>query len=469
MPQPESTAIPSPLTAEPADAPPHTWDARHALDRLRAGALGVGEYAQALLARVARSEPTVQAWQTLDADHVRAQAAALDAQGEAARGAPLFGLPVGLKDVIDTADLPTELGCVLHAGRQPQRDAVLVRRLRAAGAVVFGKTVTTELATYAPGRTRNPHDPGHTPGGSSSGSAAAVAAGHVPLAVGTQTNGSVIRPAAFCGVVGYKPSFGWIARTGVLEQSPSFDQIGVFARSVADAALLAQVLCGADPGDPASRPRATPALLAECLQPPPAPPRLAWVEPPYADRLSTDARAAYAALRERLATQGASCLPLALPAGAEAVIDAHRLVMEAEIAGSYDADYRRGRERLSDSLRGQIERGRQIPALAHRHALRDIAAWAAALDAALVGVDAVLTPAAPGSAPAGLGSTGDPVYCTLWTAAGVPAVALPLLHGGGGLPIGVQLLSRRDDDARLLRCARWLMDLLHPQGLGPVA
>jgi Asp-tRNA(Asn)/Glu-tRNA(Gln) amidotransferase A subunit family amidase len=452
----------------PPDPPLHTLTALQARERLRAGTLGPTDYAQALLARVAATEPVVQAWQAIDADHVRAQAVALAAQGEAARGAPLYGLAVGLKDVIDTADLPTEHGCVLHAGRQPQRDAVLVQRLRAAGAVVFGKTVTTELATYAPGRTRNPHDPGHTPGGSSSGSAAAVAAGQVPLAVGTQTNGSVIRPAAFCGVVGYKPSFGWIARSGVLEQSPSFDQIGVFARSVPDAALLAQALCGADPGDPASRPRATPALLDACVQPPPAPPRLAWVEPPHAERLAADARAALAALRERLAAQGLPAVPLALPAGAEAVIDAHRLVMEAEIAGSYDAEYRRGADRLSASLRGQIERGRQTTAVAHRHALRRIADWAEALDTALAGVDAVLTPAAPGSAPAGLGSTGDPVYCTLWTASGVPALALPLAHDARGLPVGVQLVGRRDDDARLLRIAQALMTLLRPQGVAPV-
>lgn len=451
------------------DPPLHHLGALEALARLRAGTLTVADYAQALLARVAATEPAVQAWQALDAGHVLAQAAALAAQGEAARGAPLYGLAVGLKDVIDTADLPTEHGCVLHAGRQPRRDAVLVQRLRAAGALVLGKTVTTELATYAPGRTRNPHDPGHTPGGSSSGSAAAVAAGQVPLAVGTQTNGSVIRPAAFCGVVGYKPSFGWIARTGVLEQSPSFDQIGVFARSVADAALLAQVLCGADPGDPASRPRATPALLATCLQPPPLPPRLGWVEPPPAGRLTADARAALAALRERLAAQGVGLAPLALPAGAEAVIDAHRLVMEAEIAGSYGELHDRGGERLSASLRGQIERGRQTSAHAHRDALRRIAAWADALDAALAGFDAVLAPAAPGSAPAGLDSTGDPVYCTLWTASGVPALALPLLHDARGLPIGVQLVGRRDDDARLLRTAHWLLARLRPQGVAALA
>jgi len=439
--------------------------AREALQRLCAGTLTACAYADALLARVAATEPAVQAWAALVPAHVRAQAAALDARQPDACGAPLFGLPVGLKDIVDTADLPTENGTVLHAGRQPRRDAVLVQRLRAAGAVVMGKTVTTELATYAPGRTRNPHDVGHTPGGSSSGSAAAVAAGHVPLAVGTQTNGSVIRPASFCGVVGYKPTFGWIARTGVLVQSPSFDHVGVFARSVPDAALLARVLAGADAGDPATRPRATPPLLDACLQPPPAPPRLGWFPGPFRERLAPDARAAFERLRERLAQH---LVGFELPADAHAVVADHRLLMEAEIAGSFDAEYARSREQLSASLRGQIERGRTTSAVAHRHALSRLAAYADALDAALARVDAVLTPAALGTAPAGLESTGDPLMCTLWTAAGVPAVSLPLLAGSGGLPIGVQLVAARDDDARLLRTARWLMEVLRPAGISPV-
>jgi Asp-tRNA(Asn)/Glu-tRNA(Gln) amidotransferase A subunit family amidase len=442
----------------------HALSAGEAHARLAAGALTARVYADALLARVAATEPAVQAWQALARDHVRTQAAALDALPAEARAAPLFGLPVGLKDIVDTADLPTENGTVLHAGRQPRRDAALVQRLRAAGAVVMGKTVTTELATYAPGKTRNPHGPSHTPGGSSSGSAAAVAAGQVPLAVGTQTNGSVIRPASFCGVVGYKPTFGWIPRTGVLVQSPSFDQIGVFARSVPDAARLAQVLAGADAGDAATRPRAVAPLLDACLQPVPVPPRLGWFATPFWDRLAPDARDAFDTLRDRLA---AHLVAFDLPAEVDAVVADHRLVMEAEIAGSFDAEYERGREHLSASLRGQIERGRQTSAVAHRHALARLSSYADALDAALARVDAVLTPAALGTAPAGLASTGDPLLCTLWTAAGAPAITLPLLHGANGLPIGVQLVAARDDDARLLRTARWLMDTLRPGGIGP--
>lgn len=425
-----------------------------AAGRLAQGSLSALDYAEALLARIAATEPRLHAWQHLDAAQVRAQARALDALRAAGNACgPAFGLPVGLKDIVDTRDLPTENGTALHAGRQPTHDAALVRRLRAAGALVMGKTVTTELATYTPGPTRNPHDPAHTPGGSSSGSAAAVAAGHVPLAVGTQTNGSVIRPASFCGVVGYKPTFGWIGRSGVLTQSPSFDQIGVFARCVADAALLAEVLVGDDPADAATQPRATPPLRAAALQPSPTPPRLGWVPTPFWDRVAPDAASAFDALRRALDGHVADS---PLPAQAAQVVDWHRDVMEAEIAGSYHELYERGRDRLSASLRGQIERGRRVSAVGHRFALAGIARFADDLAPAFERFDALLTPAALGEAPAGLSSTGDPIMCTLWTAAGLPAITLPLLRGAAGLPIGVQLVARRGDDARLLRTAQWL-------------
>lgn len=421
---------------------------------LAQGSLGVADYADALLARIDATEAQLHAWQHVDPAHVRAQARTLDARraaGEACGGA--FGLPVGLKDIVDTRDLPTENGTVLHAGRQPVHDAALVRRLRAAGALVMGKTVTTELATYAPGPTRNPHDPAHTPGGSSSGSAAAVAAGQVPVAVGTQTNGSVIRPASFCGVIGYKPTFGWIGRSGVLTQSPSFDQIGVFARSVADAALLAEVLVGDDPDDAATLPRAAPPLRAAALQPPTTPPRLGWVPTPFWDRVAPDAARAFDALLREL---GGHVADGPLPAQAAQVVDWHRDVMEAEIAGSYHDLYERGRDRLSASLRAQIERGRQVTAVRHRFALAGIARFADDLLPAFERFDALLTPGALDEAPAGLASTGDPIMCTLWTATGLPAITLPLLRGAAGLPIGVQLVGRRGDDARLLRTAQWL-------------
>ncbi len=389
--------------------------------------MSVVERVRALLAHIDAVEPQVQAWVVLDR-------AAVLRQAEAADAAPptglLHGMPVGLKDIIDTADLPTQNGTVLHAGRRPAVDALLVQRLKRAGALVMGKTVTTELATYAPGPTRNPHHTAHTPGGSSSGSAAAVAAGMVPLAVGTQTNGSVLRPASFCGVVGFKPSAGRIPRDGVLEQSPSFDCVGVFARSVAEVALLAAVL--ADDAAPDLTPLA---------------PALAWHAGLAWDRVAPDAQAAYRAWQ-----QGQGLRAVALPAGSDAVLEQHRLVMEAEIATAFQAlDH----TRLSASLQGQIERGlRTAPAQLEQG--RDAAlalrtAFTAWFDTH--GLDALAMPAALGTAPAGLASTGDPVMCTLASFAGMPAISLPLLQGANGLPLGVQLVGRFGDDARLLRAA----------------
>ena len=431
-----------------------SWPDRPATEVLHAlarGELSVKRYAAALLERVDEVEPRVQAWAWLDRAAVLEQAREADRlRGRAGVAGPLAGLPVGVKDIIDVRGMPTEDGTVLHAGRVAVRDAALVRRLRDAGAWPMGKTVTTELATYAPGKTRNPHDPAHTPGGSSSGSAAAVAAGMVPLAVGTQTNGSVIRPASFCGVVGFKPTFGLLARRGALQQSAPLDHIGVFARSVGDAALLAQALAGADPDDPAGP---TPLPAAHWIGGGPgAPPTLAIVRTPFWDRVDAGAREAFDAL---VAMLGERARPLDLPRSSVDAVTWHRTIMEADIAASFEAEYEQGRDRLSASLRGQIERGRAVTLVDYRRALARRATLADRIDALFDDIDAIVTPATLGAAPAGLESTGDPLMCTLWTLTGAPALSLPLLRVGG-LPLGVQLVGRRHDEARLLRAARWL-------------
>ena len=292
--------------------------------RLRTGKLSARQYAQALLERVHQREPEVQAWTYLDEQQLLAQADAADKALAAGAGpGALHGIPVGVKDIIDTSDMPTEDGTVLHQGRRPNEDALVVSRVRSAGGLIMGKTVTTELATYAPGKTRNPHDPLHTPGGSSSGSAAAVAAGMVPLAIGTQTNGSVIRPASFCGVVGFNPTSTWIPRTGVLQQSPAFDQIGVFARSVDDAALLVQCIAGRE-------------LTHSSEQSAAASPRFGFVRTPMWERMEPDAQAVFTNF---VTTLGQAIADAQLPADAAAVYDLHRTLMEADIAQSIDAEY----------------------------------------------------------------------------------------------------------------------------------
>jgi Asp-tRNA(Asn)/Glu-tRNA(Gln) amidotransferase A subunit family amidase len=421
---------------------------------LREGAFSSEQLAEACLARVREVDADVQAWTFLDPEHVLRQARACDAEHRAGRPAgPLHGVPVGIKDIIDTGDMPTEDGTVLHAGRTPTRDATLVAMLRAAGAVIMGKTVTTELATYAPGKTRNPHNPAHTPGGSSSGSAAAVAAGMVPLAVGTQTNGSTIRPAAFCGVYGFKPTFGLIPRGGVLKQSRTLDQIGVFGRTLDDVALAAEQLVGDDGIDPDARPRARLPFVATAAEEPPLPPTLAYVKGPVWDRASEETKEAFA---ELVATLGERVVEIALPESARQALDWHRTIMEAEMAANFDLEWERGRERLSPSLREQLGRGREAKTLDYLRACARIPLLNDGFTEIFENCDAIVTPSAPGTAPGGLEATGDPAFCTLWTLCGMPALNLPLMHGENGLPIGVQLVGRRGDDARLLRTARWL-------------
>lgn len=431
--------------------------ATEAADGIRHGVFSAEDLAAACLRAIDAEEPRVQAWTYVDPDHVLAQARRADEDRAAGRPTgPLHGVPVGLKDIIDTRDMPTEDGTPLHAGRLPTDDATVVSRLRAAGAVIVGKTVTTEFATYAPGKTRNPHDPAHTPGGSSSGSAAAVAAAMVPLALGTQTNGSVIRPASYCGVVGFKPSLGRISRHGILRTSPTLDQPGVFARSVADAALLTQVLVGHDEHDDATAPTACPPLVRVCAEAPPLPPSFGFVRTPLWEELSDATQGGLRELTDFLGTE--RCREFALPPSTTRALDWHRAVMEAEIAACLAEDYDRGANRMSDSLRAQIERGRSIRAVDYLDAKTRITIVRDALEDAFEHFDVLMTPATFGSAPRGLESTGDPRLCTLWSYCGLPAISLPLLRDDAGLPIGVQLVGRYGDDARLLRTARWLVE-----------
>jgi len=424
--------------------------------QIATGAVRAEEATAACVETVAAHEADVGAFEHFDAAYALEQARALDRhRASGAPVGPLHGVPVAIKDIVDTADFPTENGCALDSGRRPRDDAVIVARLRAAGAVILGKAVTTELAVFTPGKTRNPHALDRTPGGSSSGSAAAVAAGMVPLAIGTQTNGSVIRPAAFCGVIGFKPSQGVIPRTGVLRQAPSLDTVGVFAQTIEDAALLTDCIAGHDAGDPATRPTAPPRLLDVAREAPPATPALAFVRTPVWDQADEETRDAFAELVEVL---GDGIDDVDLPEPFDQAHAWHRVVMLAEMAKHFAAYYERDRSRLSDRLVSMIEEGRTTLAQDYLVALDWIEVLNAGLDRIFERYDAIVTPAAPGVAPRGLDSTGNPAFCTIWTFCGVPAITLPLLESPDGLPLGVQLVGRRGDDARLLRTARWLIE-----------
>jgi Asp-tRNA(Asn)/Glu-tRNA(Gln) amidotransferase A subunit family amidase len=425
---------------------------------IRDGRMSSVELVGDCLKRIDEVDHDIEAWAFLDREHAMRQAEAADDHRKLGRATgPLHGVPIGIKDIFDTGDMPTEFGSPLWAGRTPRRDAAVVACLRAAGAVILGKTVTTEYAYFNPGKTRNPHNREHTPGGSSSGSAAAVAALMVPGAIGSQTNGSVIRPAAFCGVVGFKPTHGLIPRSGALLLSRALDHVGVFARTVDEAALLAETLAGFDEEDPDTRPLARPPFVDVAASEPPLPPRLAFVRSPAWPLAEKVTRDAFAELVEALGEQAAE---VELGQSFDHAIDMHRIVMEVEMAHNLHRDFEQDGHALSPVLHALIERGRKRLAIDYTRALAGSAPLNQTLDSVFDEYDAILTPAAPGPAPHGLDSTGNPAFCTLWTYLGTPAVSLPLLTAENGLPIGVQLVGRRGNDARLLRTANWLVKIL---------
>ncbi len=434
----------------------HWLSASDATRLIRDGVIRSEQLVEACLTRAREVDADVQAWAFLDPDHALAQARSADEVRLSGQPiGPLHGVPVGIKDIIDTADMPTENGSVLHAGRTPSRDATMVAMLRAAGAVIMGKTVTTEFAGRAPGKTRNPHDPAHTPGGSSSGSAAAVAAGMVPLTLGSQTNGSTVRPASFCGVYGFKPTHGLIPRHGMFRLSRTLDHVGLFARTIEDIALLAEQLMGYDERDPDSRPRARIPYRDVAAEEPPLPPMFALVRTPRWDRVDDDAKEAFAELTDHL---GERVEELELSDAVEEAHEWHRVIMEAEMAVNLGREWDKAPTRLSASLRARLERGREVGAVDYLRALARIPELNESFGALFSErYDAILTPAATGTAPQGLDSTGDPTFCTLWTLCGMPALSVPLMQGANGLPLGVQLVGPRHGDARLLRTARWLV------------
>ena len=423
------------------------------------GAVSARQVADHFLDQIEARDDEVMAFAHVDPERVRRQADALDAHRKSGRPlGRLHGLPVALKDIIDTADMPTENGTEIDAERRPERDAALVARLRRAGAVVLGKTVTTELAFMAPSETRNPHDLARSPGGSSAGSAAAVAAGMAPLAVGTQTGGSIIRPASYCGVVGVKPSFGLVPRTGVLAEATELDTIGPMARSVADAALLLDAMQGHDAGDPDSLDIAPLPCAATVAGDPPARPLLAFVEMPGWEDADADVRGGFGELREAL---GEACDAVALPDLFAEAIPAQRTLQMVGIARHFARYGRAHAEALSPQLRDALAEGAAIPATEYLRARDWTRTLRAGLDRVFERYDAILCPAAPGEAPRlEEGTTGDPIFCSPWTLLGLPAVTLPLLTGDEGLPVGVQLVGRYLDDHRLLRTADWLVNAL---------
>jgi len=418
--------------------PLHELTLSEAAAAIAAGRATSTALVRSCLARIALREPTVGAWEHLDPDQALAEARRRDAERPLG---PLHGVPLGVKDIIDTFDMPTRCGSPIYRDRRPAWDAAAVALARGAGAVVLGKTVTTEFAYFQPGKTANPRDPRHTPGGSSSGSAAAVADRMVPAAFGTQTAGSVIRPAAFCGVVGYKPSYGAFSLAGVKSFSPSFDTLGLFARSVEDMALLRAALLAA-PSARSALPRRPP-MVGLCRT-------HEWRHAePAAQRAVLDTA-------ERLRAGGACVDEVELPQAFARLVETQESIMAFEAARAYAHERLCHGEQLSAALRRLLDAGADIPLDAYRAALAEAAAARRVLSGAFAGRDVLLAPSAVGEAPRGLGATGDPLFNRMWTLLHVLSLTLPAYVGPRGLPLGIQIVGRPRDDARLLQWGRWI-------------
>ena len=416
-----------------------TLPARELSARIASRELSAETVAKALLARIEASEPAIQAWTHINPDQVLSQARELDAGP--VRG-PLHGLPIGVKDLMDTADAPTGYGSPIYRNHQPSIDAASVAAARQAGALIMGKTVTTEFATFQPGPTRNPRAPSHqphTPGGSSSGSAAAVAAGMVPVAFGTQTAGSIVRPASYCGVAGYKPSFGTLPTAGVKPLSPSLDTIGALARHVDDTAFFIGALARMD-----LTPRPLGALrIGVCLN-------------PIDTQASDDSLRAVEAAGRQLEQLGASVTALTLPPQCQGLNDIQVAIMGYEAAAAFAPESRTHASDFSPAFVEVLTDGRLISGEQFFAAQATAARARQALADVFSSLDLIIAPSAAGEAPSGLDATGDPMFNRMWSLLGTPCVHVPIGTGATGMPVGATLIGAMRDDLRTLSAAHAL-------------
>ncbi len=414
----------------------HTLTAVELVRRLSRRELSAETLVSSLLEHIDAREPAVQAWTCIQRDTVLGAARELD-RG-AIRG-PLHGLPAGVKDVFDTFDLPTEYGSPIYKGHQPRADAAVLALMRAAGGLVLGKAVTTEFATFPPGKTRNPHNAEHTPGGSSSGSAAAVAADMVPVAFGTQTVGSTIRPASFCGAVGYKPTYALLPTVGVKAISYCLDTVGLFTKTVADLGLFT----GALTGRPLSVPDA------------PVAPKVGLCLTPQWQHALPEVRSLFARLGAEFSRAGANVVDFTLPSPYEKMHDAQALIWDYEVARCLTSEYALHQDQIREPLLGQLGRGLTLPWAEYDAAMALAREGRQRLAQTLGDLDVLVVPSSQGEAPKG-NATGLPYFNRTWSLMHTPCVHVPYGTGPNGLPIGFQVVGRIGDDARTLAAAHWL-------------
>ncbi len=433
MPQPPSKT----------SVPPNQWTASEIANAVNARKISCEAVVRACLERIAEREPQVLAWEYLNPDQVIAQARKHDAAGVSG---PLAGVPFGIKDIIDTCDMPTQMGSPIYKDHRPRGDAACVALSRKAGGILLGKTVTTEFANRHPGKTHNPFDFARTPGGSSSGSAAAVGDHMVPLAIGTQTTASTIRPASFCGAFGYRPTHGDLRCVGVKEAAGSLDTLGLFARSIEDIALYRDVLTGS-----------APVAIAEAA----GALRIGFCRTHLWPQLEVHTQSLIEDAAQRLARAGAKVEDVVLPSDFEGVEDAHRWVSSFEFSRNFTWEIENHWEQISETLRNnRLKDGLSCTFERYREARELLIRCRALLDPVFDRYDVLLTAPVTGEAPIGLNATGNAALCVIWTSMHVPAVTLPLFKGPNGLPIGLQLIARRNADRALFAAARWAWNKL---------
>jgi Asp-tRNA(Asn)/Glu-tRNA(Gln) amidotransferase A subunit family amidase len=406
------------------------------------------------LSRIAEREETVGAWTYIDEELALKRAQALDIfqqSGEVL--GTLHGLPVGIKDIIDTNDMPTECGSAFYEGRRPLEDSTVAALLRRSGAIILGKTVTTEMALSAPGKTTNPHDPKRTPGGSSSGSAAAVGDNMVPLSVGSQTGGSVIRPASFCGIFGYKPTFGSISRHGMSLLARRLDHVGVYGRCIDDLALIGDALMVNDSADWDMVKNPGQSLVKKLQEQLQNIPRMAFVRGPIWDQAEEDMADAIESFMRGL---GNKVKDVELEGLFSNIVNCHATIMNANLSAYLGERVSEFPEKFCEKTIKRVENGRDITAANYIQALNIAEAQANAMDGLFEHYDVLLTPSAPGQAPTDLKSTGKAIFNGMWTLIGVPTVSIPILLGKDNMPIGVQVVGQRGKDSKVLQVAKWL-------------
>jgi aspartyl-tRNA(Asn)/glutamyl-tRNA(Gln) amidotransferase subunit A len=437
----------------------HELTVVQAASLVRSGELSPVELMESLLRRAGRLEPKLHVWAMLDEN------AALTAADESHRAVqqgeplgPLHGVPVGVKDIFYTEGVRTAAGSPIYADFVPSYDATTVARLKRAGAIVMGKTVTTEFAATDPAPTRNPWDPAHTPGGSSTGSAVGVAARIFPAALGSQTAGSVLRPACYNGVVGLKPTFGRISTYGVMALAPSLDTVGMMARTVEDAALILQVVAGEDANDPTSAAEPLDDYLGASKTG--RPPRIGIASQTFRQRAGPEVWRHVEDVAERLAAAGAQVGEARVSAGLEPLLDAHLAIMSVEAASVHETDFREHRSDYGPRIRGLIETGLGTSADAYSRAMRTRQEFKREVETVLGEFDVLLSPTAAAPAPRDLNTTGDPSFQIPWTSSGLPTLNLPTGTSESGLPLGTQLASGPFQEGRLLASARWCESVL---------